>query len=159
MANTINISVKSNARDWVKYLNRVPTETQLIIDENIPNVRSRTKRKVKSYLTNGSGVNEGIYKKSFVINNYAESKWHVGFQVFAKKPHYRLTHLLEYGHRKKVFRWGVGKQTKWGNVGMVFIQGQTKSIPHIQPSQEYAEEAVIKLYDKAIKKSLERIKK
>lgn len=113
-----SIHIKTNAKDWVKYLNEVPEKTQLYVDGKIPKLRSNTRKNVRSHLTKGHGVDEGIYRKSFIINNFAESKWHVGFQVFAKKPHYRLTHLLEDGHILKVFRWGGSERTKWGNYGM-----------------------------------------
>lgn len=156
---SINIKVSSNAQDWVRYLNTVAEKTQIDIDQKIPTVSSNTRKNVRGHLTKGNGVDEGVYRKSFIINNFAESKWHVGFQVFAKKPHYRLTHLLEYGHKKKVFRWGGSIRTKWGNFGMVVIGGQTKAIPHIEPAQDYAEEKVIKLYREAILRSMERMKK
>ena len=156
---SIDIKLKSNAKDWAKYMNNIPNETQIIIDENIPSIRKNTKRNVQSHLVKGSGVDEGVYRKSFRINDFSQSKWHVGFQVFARKPHYRLTHLLEYGHKKKVFRWGGSQRTKWGNFGMVVLGGQTKAIPHIEPAQNYAENQVTQLYRKAIKKSMERIKK
>ena len=159
MMSDFKFNISSNAQDWVKYLNTVAEKTQLDIEGKMPSLKQGTKRTVQRELKPNFGVDEGIYRKSFRINSFAESKWHIGFQVFARKPHYRLTHLLEYGHRKKVFRWGQGKRTKWGNVGMVFLSGMTKEIPHIEVGQEYAEEKVYALYQKAIEKNLERMKK
>lgn len=154
-----DIKISTNAQDWITYLNGVAENTQIDIDNQIPKLRTNTRKKVKSYLKKGSGVDEGIYKKSFIINNFAESKWHIGFQVFAKKPHYRLTHLLEDGHEVWVFRRGGGRKTKWGNFGMVLLNKTTKKIPHIAPSQEYAEDKIKDLYEETINKNLGRMKK
>ena len=164
MAQYVFFTVKDNAKDWVKYLNTVAEKTQLDIDEKLPNLRRNTKRTVTNELFKGHGMETGIYKKSFTINNYALSKWEIGFQVFAKKPHYRLTHLLEDGHESKVFRWGKGKLTKWGNKGMVNIGRRGRNVKgasqHIAKGQEYAEKKVQRLYMEAINKSLgERMKK
>jgi len=160
----IKIKISDNFQDFAKWLSKTPEAIQLKIDERIPYIRRSTKKEVQNHLTIGHGVDEGIYKKSFKINNYAQSKWEVAFQVYAKDPHYRLTHLLEYGHRIKVFRWGQGEPTKRGNVGMVFINSlrhgtHTEAIPHIAPAQKYADDKVYELYDKTIdKKFTERMR-
>lgn len=151
----IKIRVKDNFQDFARWMNNVPESIQLSIDEQIPTIRRSTKRVVQSHLTLGHGVDEGIYKKSFRINNYTQSKWEIGFQVYAKDPHYRLTHLLENGHRIKVFRWGQGEPTKNGNIGMVFINSlrhgtHTGAIPHIAPAQEYADDKVYALYESTV---------
>lgn len=151
-------TVKSNAQNFIKYFNEVPEKTQLQIESKIPSIRTKTKRKVQSYLKKGSGVDTGIYKKSFIINNFSRNKWEVGFQVFAKKPHYRLTHLLEDGHDIWVFRKGGNRRTKWGNFGMVKIPKTTKRIEHIAPSQKFANEKVLDLYSEAISNAIERTK-
>ena len=146
---------------------KVPDEVQRVIeDKKLPRLKTATKRKVQSNLFIDHGLEEGIYKKSFKINTFSENKWHVGFQVFAKKPHYRLTHLLEDGHQIVLFRWGQGRRTKWGNLGMVETStwrhpnGRTTAIPHIEPAQKYAEGKVGELYREAYTgKLLERMKK
>lgn len=164
MAQYVFFTVKDNAKDWVKYLNTVAEKTQLDIDEKLPAVRRNTKKTVQDQLYKRHGSDTGVYKRSFTINNYANSKWEIGFQVFAKKPHYRLTHLLEDGHKSKVFRWGKGRRTKWGNIGMVDIGRRGLNIKgasqHIAEGQQYAEDKVQNLYRQAIQKSLtERMKK
>ena len=171
--------LKTDKQKLIEYLGNVAEKTQIEVDSKIPTISRSTKREVKSRLNASYGINEGIYRNSFKINNFAESKWHVGFQVFAKKPHYRLTHLLEggdapmYGHRTILFRWGEGRPThRTGSVGMshvyqthnhykghTHIIGYTNSIKHIEPGQAYAENKVVAMYEKALSKSLERIKK
>lgn len=160
MKSDIQIYMQSNANDYRSWFNDIPRRLQLKIKDDIPKIRKETKKIVKAQLTTGHGVEQGIYRKSFIINNFAESPWHIGFQVFAKKPHYRLTHLLEgkqndgRGHKIKIFKRGQGERTKWGNIGMVFTgtkrrpSGWTYAIKHIEPGQEYADEAVPYLYRK-----------
>lgn len=176
----IKANIKSNAREYSKWIAEVPTKIQLDVEAKLPKVERETKKVVKGKLNRNFGVDEGVYKKSFIINDFAESKWHIGFQVFAKKPHYRLTHLLEggsppmYGHRTVLFRWGKGRPTtKTGAIGMSHVYdtkthykkhhhiiGYTGLVRHIEPGQDYAEAEVPILYDEGINKTLsERMKK
>ena len=161
--NGITISLDES---YIKWMSEIPERTQLLIEEQYPAIRRRTKKVVQEHLTPKLGVDEGIYRKSFIINNFAESKWQIGFQVFAKKPHYRLTHLLEDGHRIKLFTWGRGDMTKWGNIGMSFVKtrfrpsGYTREVKHILPGQEYADKQVPLMYRRSYTKiMLERMKK
>lgn len=161
--NGIRISLD---KDYIRWIADIPERTQLLIETKYPNIKRKTKRVVQDHLTPHFGVDEGVYKKSFIINDFAESKWHIGFQVFAKKPHYRLTHLLEDGHRIKMFTPGRGDMTKWGNVGMSFVKtrrrpaGYTQRIKHIEPGQKFADEEVPRLYRTSyIKIMSERMKK
>ena len=158
----ITLDVKSNMQEYAKWLNFVPEHIQTEVERKIPTISRGTKRTVKSKLVPGMGVDEGVYKASFKTNNFAESKWEVGFQVFAKKPHYRLTHLLEDGHEIWLFTPGTGRMTRFGNIGMSHVStlrrpsGRTNAIEHIQPGQTYADEKVIKLYKDAIEQTLKK---
>lgn len=70
----------------------------------------------------------GDYAKSWATKedkNSAGSEWYKRI-VYAKSPHYRLTHLLEHGHRKYYF----GR----------YIGGRTRERPHIAPAEERAAE-------------------
>lgn len=167
----LKVTFDSNALDYAGWIAGVPEKMQNDIDRKIPTVARGSKREVKNHLIPGHGVDEGVYRKSFIINNFSEKKWHVGFQVFAKKPHYRLTHLLESyenrpgGHRIFLFTPGVGRQTKWGNIGMSWVRsagnnGWTRKIEHIEPGQKYAEQKLIDMYEITINARLsERMKK
>lgn len=167
----IKLSITSNAQDYIKWIDNVPNKMQVEIDRKIPIIARGSKREVKNNLVPGNGVDEGVYKNSFIINNFRESKWNVGFQVFAKKPHYRLTHLLEGyenrpgGHKIFLFTPGVGRATKWGNIGMSWVQsagksGWTKKVIHIEPGQQYAEDKIIEMYESTLNSSLsERMKR
>jgi len=170
----IKINVDSNARDYADWISRVPERIQLKIEAEIPTLKRKTKKTVKNELTTNFGVDEGIYRKSFIINDYSRNKWEVAFQVFARKPHYRLTHLLEgeilpnCGHATILFRRGIGRPTtRKGLRGMSHIfatkthykghthpPGYTGIVKHIEPGQKYAEQELPILYDEGINKIL-----
>lgn len=150
-------SFQFSHQDFAKWIGKVPDKIQAELNQKIPYIRRQTKKVVQSNLKFGAGVDEGIYRKSFTSINLSENKWHIGFQVVAKKPHYRLTHLLENGHRIKIFTPGQGEPTKRGNIGMSFYSGsrygdRTRSFPHIEPGQRYAEDRIIRLYYATINK-------
>lgn len=148
------ITVSAELKQSAYYLTKVPEKVQIYCESRYPTIKRGAKRVVKKHLTKPGGVDQGVYKRSFTINNYSESKWQLGFQVVARKPHYRLTHLLEHGHESKVFKWGQGRPTIWGNVGMVNIGRRGMNVmgasQHIQEGQDYAEKKVIDLYIKAV---------
>ena len=156
----VQVTFDSNIQDYAAWMGGVPKSIQVELDRKVPKIGSKTKRVVKKELKPGFGVDEGIYKRSFTLNTFSENKWAVGFQVFAKKPHYRLTHLLEDGHRIKMFTPGRGKRTKFGNVGMSFVStlrrpnGRTNEFVHILPGQTYGEQTVIDLYKETTEKYL-----
>ena len=159
----LDLELTVNDKDLVKYLNSVSERTQIEIEARIPSVRRRTKSVVQAH----SPVDRGIYRRSIILNNYAKEKYEIGYQVYAKPPHYRLSHLLEgrndtyggkYAHILKQFRWGQGEPTRKGRIGMVRV-GMTKRYQHLKYGLEYAEEAVRELYDLAIKKSIKKGKR
>lgn len=65
----------------------------------------------------------GKYKRSFTAETAYRDTYSYGMRIGARGPYYRLTHLLEKGHR---LRGGSGK---------------TRSYPHIAPAQEAADKA------------------
>lgn len=56
--------------------------------------------------------------------------------VHASAPHYRLTHLLEFGH----------KLVAWGNT----TNKMTRAFEHIAPAEKFAEDAVVENIVKAV---------
>ena len=75
----------------------------------------------------------GEYAKSWTITTEKEVGQPHKRIIHAKAPHYRLTHLLEYGHAK---------------VGGGRIEGK----PHIRP----AEEMVIQAFVREVEEAIER---
>ena len=80
----------------------------------------------------------GDYAKSWrkKRDNTAKGRKKFNMIVYAKKPDYRITHLLEFGHAKK-------------------NGGRTKAFPHIKS----AEETAIKRLENKILKGIEEARK
>lgn len=104
----------------VKAVNKTATETAKYLKEKSP----KSKRKTSGQYARSWGVKRG---------NIAR----LGYSAYVKlkKPHYRLAHLLEYGHAKK-------------------NGGRTRAIVHIGPAEKFAKT----LYLENLKKGVEKIK-
>lgn len=145
----IKFDLNGSLEKTAKILSSINEQFRIEVQEEIKEIKKETKSRVVKQLKKGHGINKGTYKKSIVINNLARrDPDKIAFQVGSKK-HYRLTHLLEDGHDKWVFRRGKGRPTYRGNVGMVQLSGKTKAIKHIEPGQDYADRAVQKMYEEA----------
>lgn len=97
--------------------------------ETVDEISKETHKIVKRHAPVGR---RGKYKKSIKVKNVYESLTEKRNVIHVEKPEYRLTHLLEKGHKK---RGGKGK---------------TKTIPHFIHGQDYIE----KNYENRIKKKL-----
>ncbi len=82
--------------------------------------------------TAGDYKGRGAYRKSFAVKAETGDPRKPKFTLHSKAPHYRLAHLLEYGHA-----------TRSG--------GRTRSYPHWQPTEEYAQEE----FEKRLKDNIE----
>lgn len=101
------------------------------LDKKFTPMLRESKRIVKSRLHKGYGVNKGIYIKSLYIKNSSElRKDYFCYQVGARSPHYRLTHLLENGH--KVRGCFDRRKSKKGDI-------PTRKITHIVYGQDYVD--------------------
>lgn len=138
------VTITGNFKEVVDFLEQVPRETMIEVNREIPSIKKESKDRVKEKLTPGNGVNVGVYKKSLVIRNLASNDQEIHFQVGGNKKHYRLTHLLEHGHRMIPNRHFYRRVSR------------TKAIPHIAPAQEWADKAVEELYVKAINKATKK---
>lgn len=83
-------------------------------------------------------VQTGDYKNAWVWDNVFDSALERRNALHVEAPHYRLTHLLEWGHVIRNKRNGES-------------YGRTREFPHVMPTYEYAMERYTKLVLEAIK--------
>ena len=108
------------------------TEYSEEVAEDVDRAAKKTARQTARELRSGSATPErhGDYKKSWSSKEQGKAD----YVVYAKAPHYRLTHLLEKGHAKRN-----GK-------------GRTKAFPHIGP----AEDRAVAMFEQELKREIER---
>ncbi len=104
--------------------------------EAVDEVATSASKVIKSHMTFNHD-RTGDYKKSIRVVTSYDGLYDRRKTWYVKSPHYRLTHLLEYGHLSR--------------------DGTTrvKSYPHIRYGEEYVEENL----EKAVKQHIEQIKR
>lgn len=152
------IKPKLDDRVFLEYLKIV---TPAIKDE-IEQATLKTARKgVKEYhirLYKGHGVRrgndghpkrpKGTYKKSVKFNDLSrKERGFFSFQIAAKPPEHRLTHLLENGH--DIVKYPDGVKT---------IVGHANPLKNglVEPVQNWADNQIIEAYKQAIDKALKK---
>ena len=126
---------KDLAKIMAEYTDSIRAEINEIVDD----VGNEATAMLKGKAPRKKGKGGGKYKRSITVElskKYGSS----GFTVYAKAPHYRLTHLLENGHRTRL---------KTGQYG---TKAQTTPQPHFAPVQEWADKEVLWRIEEAIKK-------
>lgn len=117
------------------------TMTEEVVEE-VENGLERIGEETVTELNRISPVFKGDdSKRKYKAGSYAESWTFQEFKergvtkivVHAKKPHWRLTHLLEHGHLVKN---GTGR-----------VLGNADPIPHIEIAQKHAEEKIDRLME------------
>lgn len=72
-------------------------EAEEIIDLTVQSVAKEAQKKLRSSQTGSFKNRTGKYRKSWKVE-IEKQNLDIKAIVYAAKPHYRLTHLLEYGH-------------------------------------------------------------
>lgn len=104
--------------------------TQEVVDEAVAEASEELVKELKATAPKESGD----YAKEFTQSATPSLNKDKSEHIVYNKKHYRLTHLLEYGHAK-------------------LNGGRTEAQPHFGP----AEEKAIKSYEKKLKEGLENI--
>ncbi len=99
--------------------------TKDVIEEIAQGVFDETKRNIT--------WKDREYSKSFALTTTLEQKRKKYKVWYVEAPHYRLTHLLEFGHYKRNGQWG------------------TKAFPHVMKGYEYARDN----YERKLKERIE----
>lgn len=99
-----------------------------VVEKTIKEVAKEASRELKSSGTGTFKDRTGKYRKSWTV---ATEKKNISFKaiVNARSPHYRLTHLLEYGHALRR-----GGRTI----------GEVKAYPHIAGVNDWAQERAVR---------------
>lgn len=128
-------------------INSILAQYKGAVDEDVAEVTRavgrRTVQKVQQNI-DAAGINgTGEYKRSIAVKNTKDAARNYNEAVvYAKEPHYRLTHLLEYGHAVVTAggrKPGPGKQT--------FVQAR--------PHWADAEREAIKEFEQRLKEAIE----
>lgn len=131
----INDIGKELAQIMVQYTDSVKEE----INEIIGDVGSEATAMLKGKAPRKKSKGGGKYRRSLTME-LSQKNGTSGFTVYAKAPHYRLTHLLENGHKTRL---------KTGEYG---TKAHTSPQPHFAPVQEWADKEALKRIEEAIRK-------
>ena len=122
-------------REWSRSMDKYLIETMLKygaeVSYDISIAVNQIGREALTKVKAESPKRTGKYRKGWRID-FRNRDGVISCIVHQKEPTYRLTHLLEHGHR-----------TKTG--------GRTKAQPHIQKVEKWAEAEVMKAIEKAVK--------
>lgn len=125
-----NIAIENLGKEIEVLLSEYKVQVDIVAKQE----SDRTARATAKYIRGIAPIRSGRYKASWSVKRREERLLSASI-VYAKKPKYRLTHLLEHGHASR-------------------NGGRVKAYPHIIKAETFAKVEFVK----RIKKGVERIK-
>ena len=92
------------AKIMTEYTDSVKQEVSKIVED----VSSEATAMLKSKAPRKKGKGGGKYRRSITVE-LSQKNGNAGFTVYAKAPHYRLTHLLENGQKSAIHHRDIWK--------------------------------------------------
>lgn len=127
----IKVDINDVANEITKWLTEYSEEVTDVAKDVVDKVADETMAEIKNHVT----WKDKKYSKSFSLKTSYEDKRNKRMTWFVKSPHYRLTHLLEFGHA-----------TRNG--------GRTKAFPHVK----YGDEFVKNNFEREMKEAIQECK-
>lgn len=122
-------SVDNFAKDIAAELAAYSSEVAEAVKEAVDEVSKEAAEEIKKHITFNQRT--GKYIKAFRLKTSYEAATEKRKTWYVASPHYRLTHLLEYGHASR-------------------NGGRVKAYPHIKYGEEYAEANLPKQIERKI---------
>ena len=102
-------------------------EANVVVEKTITESAKKVQKEMRSESTGAFKNRSGGYRRSWSVT-VQKQNLNIKAIVYARAPHYRLTHLLEYGHAL----------VKGGRT-----IGHVKAFPHIEEANDRVQEEVL----------------
>lgn len=111
-----------------------------VVEDAVEQAAQETARELRGSIDAAGIGGTGKYRRSISQKRADEGgTYAISREVYARAPHYRLTHLLESGHDVKNRKGGP-------------VLGRTRAFPHWEQADAFAENRVVALVEDGLKR-------